>query len=155
MNNNAVFPGSFDPFTLGHDSIIQKGLPLFDSITILVGQNSKKTSYFSAKNRLEWIRQLYHSEPRISVELLTGLTVDYCVNHNCNFILRGLRNAQDFQYESAIAQMNQAMQKSVETLFLLCDPRYAAINSSIVREIHKNGGDIQQFVPFAIKQKEN
>lgn len=151
MSNKAVFPGSFDPFTLGHNSVIRKGLPLFDSITILVGQNSSKTSYFSAEKRLEWIRALYKSESKIKVEILDSLTVDYCIKNDCAFILRGLRNAQDFQYESSIAHMNQALQHSVETVFVLCDIKYAAISSSIVREIHKNGGDISQFLPSSIK----
>lgn len=151
MANNAVFPGTFDPFTLGHESIVRKAIPLFDRIIIAIGQNSTKTSYFDIEQRTQWIRDTFREEPKVVVDHFTGLTVDYCIKNGCNYILRGLRNPQDFQYESSIAQMNHAMQPKVTTVLLICEPRYAAINSSIVREIHKSGSDISQFIPADIK----
>jgi pantetheine-phosphate adenylyltransferase len=147
MKRKAVFPGSFDPFTLGHASIVQKAIPLFDEIIIAVGKNSTKQSTFSLDQRIDWIEEVYAGSSQIRVEAFAGLTVDFCLLNECNFILRGLRNPNDFQYESAIAHMNSALKPSIETVFLLCDPSYSAINSSIVREIFKNGGDVSQFIP--------
>lgn len=147
MSKRAVFPGSFDPFTRGHESVVRKALPLFDEIIIAIGQNSTKNSYFPLEHRSEWIRKTFTSEPKVNVDHFTGLTVDYCVQNDCAFLLRGLRNARDFEFESSIAQMNEALQPEITTVLLVCDPRYAAINSTIVREIHKNGGDIAQFLP--------
>ena len=147
MKRKAVFPGSFDPFTLGHASIVQKAIPLFDVIIIAVGKNSTKQSTFSLDQRIDWIEEVYAGSSQIRVEAFAGLTVDFCLLNECNFILRGLRNPNDFQYESAIAHMNSALKPSIETVFLLCDPSYSAINSSIVREIFKNGGDVSQFIP--------
>ncbi len=147
MKRKAVFPGSFDPFTLGHASIVQKAIPLFDEIIIAVGKNSTKQSTFSLDQRIDWIEEVYAGSSQIRVEAFAGLTVDFCLLNECNIILRGLRNPNDFQYESAIAHMNSALKPSIETVFLLCDPSYSAINSSIVREIFKNGGDVSQFIP--------
>lgn len=151
MANNAVFPGTFDPFTLGHESIVRNALPLFDRVIIAIGQNSTKSALFDLDQRIRWIRETFADEPSVEVDHFTGLTVNYCLQKGCRYILRGLRNPQDFQYESSIAQMNQAMQPAVKTVLLICEPRYAAINSSIVREIHKSGGDISQFVPPAVR----
>lgn len=147
MSKRAVFPGSFDPFTRGHESVVRKALPLFDEIIIAIGQNSTKNSYFPLEMRSDWIRKAFASEPKVRVDSFVGLTVDYCVENNCQFLLRGLRNVRDFQYESSIAQMNEALKPEVTTVLLVCDTRYAAINSTIVREIHRNGGDIAQFLP--------
>lgn len=147
MKRKAVFPGSFDPFTLGHASIVQKAIPLFDEIIIAVGKNSTKQSTFNLDQRIGWIEEVYAGSTQIRVEAFAGLTVDFCLLNECNFILRGLRNPNDFQYESAIAHMNSALKPSIETVFLLCNPSYSAINSSIVREIFKNGGDVSQFIP--------
>ena len=146
MKRNAVFPGSFDPFTLGHHSVIEKALPLFDEIIIAIGINSTKKSAFSLDQRLNWIKGVYASEPKVRVESFDGLTVNFCQKNNCNFILRGLRNSIDFEYESNIGHMNHKLDSTIETVFMLCNPEYAAINSSIVREIYKNGGDISQFL---------
>jgi len=146
----AVFPGTFDPFTLGHESIVRKAIPLFDKIIIAVGDNSKKTELFPVKQRVEWIQKTFADIEQIDVASFKGLTVDFCRSNGAEFILRGLRNPNDFQYESSIAQMNQGLNGEVLTVFLLCDAKYAAINSSIVREIHKNNGDVKQFLPESI-----
>ena len=150
MARKAVFPGTFDPFTLGHESVVRKALPLFDHIVIAIGQNTKKTSYFDLEKRINWIRETFQGETKIEVDSFGGLTVDFCKKKGCDYILRGLRNPTDFQYESSIAQMNHAMKPEITTVLLICEPRFAAINSSIVREIHRSGGDISQFVPNAI-----
>ncbi len=141
---SAFFPGSFDPFTKGHEAIVQKSLELFDEIIIGIGVHSEKTSYFPLESRLEHIRSLF-TQPNIKVVSFQGLTVDACIKHNCSFILRGLRDSKDFQYERSIAHMNMSMQK-IETVFLLTDLSQSAINSTIVREIHRNQGDIRSFV---------
>ncbi|MEZ4721246.1 MAG: pantetheine-phosphate adenylyltransferase [Flavobacteriales bacterium] len=151
MERKAVFPGTFDPFTLGHESVVRKAIPLFDQIIVAIGKNSTKNAYFDIEQRTEWIRQCFADEPSVIVDHFSGLTVDYCLSKGCNFILRGLRNPADFQYESSIAQMNHAMKPEVTTVLLICEPKYAAINSTIVREIHKSGGDISQFIPSSIK----
>src|SRR5690606_2702841 len=147
MERVAVFPGTFDPFTRGHESVVRKAIPLFDKIIVAIGKNTTKNSYFDIEMRMEWIRKRFASEQKISVYSFTGLTVDYCLRQGSQFILRGLRNPTDFQYESSIEQMNHAMQPKITTVLLVCEPRYVAINSSIVREIHKSGGDISQFIP--------
>jgi pantetheine-phosphate adenylyltransferase len=146
----AVFPGSFDPFTLGHESIVRKALPLFDKIVVAIGANSTKNSTFDLDIRTQWIKKTFADATNVDVVPFKGLTVDFCREQNAQFILRGLRNPNDYQYESAIAQMNQALNSDVTTVFLICDPEYAAISSSIVREIHKNAGDVKQFLPKAI-----
>ena len=148
MKRNAVFPGSFDPFTLGHFSVVEKALPLFDEITIAIGTNSTKTSAFSLDQRLQWIKDVYQNESRVKVKSFAGLTIDFCNENDCRFILRGLRNSIDFEYESNIGHMNYALDGNIETVFMLCNPAFAAINSSIVREIYKNGSDVSQFIPI-------
>ncbi len=147
MKRNAIFPGSFDPFTLGHYSVIEKALPLFDEIIIAIGTNSIKISAFTMEQRLSWIENVYATEPKVKVRSFEGLTVDFCKKNECSFILRGLRNSIDFEYESKIGHMNHALNNNIETVFMLCNPAYAAINSSIIREIYKNGGDVSQFIP--------
>lgn len=147
----AIFPGSFDPFTLGHESIVRKALPLFDRIIIAIGANTKKNSTFELEKRTQWIKATFNDNSAIEVLPFKGLTVDFCQAQNAQFILRGLRNPNDYQYESAIAQMNQALNKKITSVFLICDPAFAAISSSIVREIYLNGGDVAQFLPKAMK----
>jgi pantetheine-phosphate adenylyltransferase len=146
----AVFPGTFDPFTKGHASIVQKALPLFDKIIIAVGSNSKKSNLFSEAERMTWIQSVYEGNDKVTVEAIKGLTVEFCKEHQASFLLRGLRNANDFEYERSIAHMNQSLNDDVTTVFLLCDAELAAINASIVREIYKNGGDVAQFLPTPI-----
>ena len=150
MEKIALFPGSFDPITLGHTSIIKRALPLFDQIIIAIGVNSQKKSMFPMEKRKEWIENAFRSEPKISVESYTGLTVDFCKQKNAAFILRGLRNQQDFEFERSIAQMNKQLNPNIETVFLFTELEYAAINSSIVRDIVRNGGDVRKFIPDTV-----
>ena len=146
----AVFPGSFDPFTKGHEDVVRKGLDLFDKIYVAIGVNSTKKYLFDLEQRKKWIADVFQGDERVEVITFEGLTVDLCERLEAGFILRGLRNPADFQYESNIAQMNAKLKPKVQTVLLLCDPAHSAINSSIVREIFKNGGDVSHFVPNSI-----
>jgi len=142
----AVFPGSFDPITLGHTDIIDRALPLFDKLIIAIGINVDKKYMFDIDQRKQMIEAVYRNEPKIEVMDYTGLTVDFCHKHNLKFILRGLRNPADFEFEKAIAQTNRKL-GGVETIFLLTGPETSFISSSIVRDIYRNGGDISTLVP--------
>jgi pantetheine-phosphate adenylyltransferase len=148
----AVFPGSFDPITLGHVDVINRALPLFDEIIIAIGINADKTYMFSLKNRISFIKKYYANEPKIKVETYTGLTIDFCKKLNIHFILRGLRNPADFEFEKAIAQTNRKL-STVETVFLLTSADTSFISSSIVRDVLRNGGDISGFVPESVPKK--
>jgi len=149
--NKAVFPGSFDPITLGHIDIIKRALPLFDELTIAIGVNVDKRYMFDIETRMQMIRDVFKDEPKIKVDNYTGLTVDYCHQKNMKFILRGLRNPADFEFEKAIAQTNRIL-GDVETIFLLTGPETSYISSSIVRDIYRNGGDVSQLVPKEVLQ---
>lgn len=148
----AIFPGSFDPITLGHVDIINRALPLFDEIIIAIGVNTDKTYMFSLEERLNFIKENYKNEPKITVETYTGLTIDFCQKLDVKFILRGLRNPADFEFEKAIAQTNRKL-STIETVFLLTSAETSFISSSIVRDIYKNGGDITGFVPKSVSEK--
>ncbi len=154
MEKIAVFPGSFDPFTLGHESIVRRGLQIFDKIIVAIGTNTDKADYFPLETRLGWIRKVFAGEPRIEVASYNSLTVDFCKKAGARFLLRGLRTAADFEYERAIAQVNHAMEKDLEVVFLLTLPEHTFINSTLVREVIKYGGDASKFVPAAIDLKE-
>jgi len=145
----AVFPGSFDPLTLGHKDIIDRALPLFDEIIIAIGTNSSKKYMFDLEKRKEFIRKTYKDEPKIKVDTYKGLTIDYCKEMDSDFILRGLRNPADFEFEKAIAHTNRKMSQ-IETVFLLTSADTSYISSSIVRDILKNKGDVSLFVPKAV-----
>ncbi len=149
MRRKAVFPGSFDPVTLGHTDIIDRALPMFDELIIAIGININKKYMFDIELRQKMIEEIYKNEPKIKVITYTGLTVDLCHKKNFPFILRGLRNPADFEFEKAIAQTNRKL-GNVETVFLLTGPETSYISSSIVRDIYKNGGDISQLVPKEI-----
>lgn len=151
--NIAVFPGSFDPITLGHESVIKRALPLFDSIIVAIGTNSGKTNLFPSEMREGWIKKVFAAEPKVKVANYSGLTIDFCKKVNANYILRGLRTSADFEFERGIAQMNKAMNDNIETIFILTTPELSAINSTIVRDIIKNGGDASQFVPKGVDLK--
>jgi pantetheine-phosphate adenylyltransferase len=127
-------------------------LPLFDTIVVAIGENSEKRGYFPLETRLAWLKEIFAGEPRIRVEHYSGLTIDFCRLSGAKYILRGLRTAADFDFERGIGLMNLAMMPDLETIFLLSAPEYSALNSSIVREIHRNGGDISQFVPESLKR---
>lgn len=154
MKKIAVFPGSFDPFTIGHEGIVKRALNLFDEIIIAVGANALKKNYYPVHVRKEMIGRVFQGEPRVKVDHYEGLTVDYCIRHNARYILRGLRTAADFEFERAIAQVNKALAADVESVFLLTIPEHSPINSSIVRDIIRSGGDASRFVPAAIKLKD-
>jgi len=151
MKKIAVFPGSFDPFTIGHEAVVKRALPLFDKIIIAVGINTQKNSLFSAENRVKMISAVFGSEEKIVVETFSGLTVNFCKEKGATYILRGLRTAADFEYERAMGQMNKKMAPSIDTVFLLTSTEHTPINSTIVRDIIKMGGDASPFVPRAIK----
>ncbi|MDX9725244.1 MAG: pantetheine-phosphate adenylyltransferase [Bacteroidales bacterium] len=154
MKKTAVFPGSFDPFTIGHEGIARRALCLFDEIIIAVGANALKKGYYSLDVRKEMIRRVFVDEPRIKIDHYEGLTVEYCRAKGANYILRGLRTAADFEFERAIAQMNRLLESEVESVFLLTVPEHASINSTIVRDIIRSGGDASRFVPSAINLSE-
>ena len=149
----AVFPGSFDPFTLGHESIVRRVLPLFDHVIIAIGINSHKNYYFPLEKRKLWIANVFADEKKVSVQSFTGLTIDFCRKANAKFIVRGLRTTTDLEFEKAIAQMNKTMADEIETLFILPTPELSAINSTIIRDIVRNGGDASSFVPPAVDLK--
>jgi pantetheine-phosphate adenylyltransferase len=146
----AIFPGSFDPFTIGHESVITRALPLFDEIIVAIGSNTNKKAYFSMEQRMQMIREVFSGNDRVRVESFQGLTVDYCKQKGARYLLRGLRTSSDFEYERAIAQTNKAMYPELESVFLLTIPEHTPINSSIVRDIIRLGGDASQFIPKAI-----
>lgn len=137
--------------TLGHESIIRRGLPLFDEIIVAIGINSEKNGFFPPEKRKTWIEQVFKDEPRIKVVSYSGLTVDLCKREKVNYILRGLRTSADFEFERTIAQMNKAMVNDIETVFILSTPELSAITSTVVRDIIKNGGDASLFVPKEIR----
>jgi len=146
----ALFPGSFDPFTIGHESVVNRAMPLFDEIIIAIGANTKKPGFFSLEQRMEMIREVFKERSMISVVGYDGLTVDFCREMGARYLLRGLRTSADFEYERAIAQINKAMYSQLESVFLLTLPAHTPINSTIVRDIILNGGDASQFVPSSI-----
>lgn len=147
MKRIAVFPGSFDPITKGHEDIILRAVPLFDEIIVAIGTNSSKKYFFDLEKRLEMIRFTFRNEPKVKVETYSGLTVDYCKTVDARYLLRGLRTSADFEFERSIAHINQAMHPDIDTVFLLSLQEYSAINSTIVRDIVINGGDAARFVP--------
>jgi pantetheine-phosphate adenylyltransferase len=147
----AVFPGSFDPFTKGHEDIIRRALPLFDKIIIGIGVNIDKKYMFPIRQREEWLKTIFKGESKIKVMQYQGLTVDFCKKVNASYILRGLRTSADFEFERRIAHVNKAMEQGVETVYIISDPSLTFVASSIIRDILRNGGDASQFVPAAIK----
>jgi len=154
MKKTAVFPGSFDPFTIGHEGIVNRALSIFDEIIIAVGANAMKKSFYSVDDRKKMITKVFSGEPRVKVIDYEGLTVDFCRSSGAKFILRGLRTAADFEFERAIAQVNKVMAPEVESVFILTIPEHSHVNSTIIRDIISTGGDASRFVPQAIKLKD-
>jgi pantetheine-phosphate adenylyltransferase len=154
MNKIAVFPGSFDPITRGHESIIRRALPLFDKLYIAIGLNAEKQGFYNVDQRIEWIKKVFSGESRVEVCKYKGLTVDFCMKQNAGYILRGLRTSADFEFERSIGQVNKKLNPEIETVFLLTDPEYSSLNSSIVRDIIRHGGDPGQFVPSQVNLKD-
>jgi len=147
MPRIALFPGTFDPITLGHVDIINRALPLFDKFFIGIGRNANKEPMFSEEQRLEWIQHMYKEDSRIDVVVYEGLTVDCCQTVGANFIVRGIRYVNDFEYEKAIADMNRSLDNNIETVFLTCLPQYTSVASTLVRDVIRNGGDASPFLP--------
>lgn len=146
----AVFPGSFDPVTLGHTDIIDRALPLFDEIILAIGVNADKKYMFSLEDRVRFLEDTYKNEPKIQVKTYKGLTVDFCKTANAAFILRGLRNTVDMEFEKTIGQTNFKM-AGIETIFLISSSGKSHISSSVVRDVRKNGGDYSFMVPDSVK----
>ncbi len=154
MEKIAIFPGSFDPFTVGHEEIVRRGLSLFDKIIIGIGHNSSKRCMLSIEKRKELIEKVFEGNPAIEVDVYKGLTIQYCKEKNAQYLLRGLRTASDFEYERAIAQMNKNLDHSIESVFLLTAPEHTPVNSTIVRDIFMNEGDISEFLPSKITMED-
>jgi len=152
MERIAVFPGSFDPITLGHYDIIERAAPLFDKIIVAIGQNAQKKYMFSQEQRKKWIEDSFRKFENVEVDTYEGLTVDYCKRKKARFILRGLRNPADFEFEKAIAHTNRAITKrNIETVFLLTSSGKSYISSSIVRDVIRNGGNYEILVPAEVR----
>ena len=150
MKKIALFPGSFDPFTNGHLDVVRRGVGLFDEVIIAIGTNSSKQRYLPTEWLLPQLEALFQDEPRVSVRSYRGLTTEFARATGARYLLRGLRNTIDFEYENAIAQANRQLSPDLETVFLLTSPTLAAVSSTIIREIHRFGGDVTPFVPFAL-----
>lgn len=150
MKKIAVFPGSFDPLTIGHESIVRRSLNLFDEVIIAIGSNELKRSLYSFEARKDIITKVFSNEPKVSITSYDGLTVDLCLKNGAGYILRGLRTSADFEFERTIAQVNKVMSTKIETVFLLSAPEHSHVNSSVVREILRYGGDPSRFVPSVI-----
>lgn len=153
MSKIAVFPGSFDPITVGHVELVQRALPLFDRIIVAIGVNSQKKYLFSLEERLHWLEQVFKDEPKVEVGQFEGLTAHYAKEIGAQYLLRGLRNASDFDYEKTISQLNNIVGEGIETLFLISQPAYSHISSTIVREIIKGGGDASPFLPEVMRKE--
>ncbi|MBI1342820.1 MAG: pantetheine-phosphate adenylyltransferase [Terrimonas sp.] len=147
MQRICLFPGTFDPVTLGHVDIITRALPLFDKIIVGIGTNTGKVPMFSAEKRLEWIEKIFQDEPKVSGAIYEGLTINFCNKINARFILRGIRYVSDFEYEKTIADANRQLDKHIETIFLTGEPKYTSVASTIVRDIIRNGGNASAFLP--------
>ncbi len=150
MQRICLFPGTFDPVTLGHVDIIKRAIPLFDKIVVAVGINAAKTPMFSPEQRMQWIEEIFADEPVISGAVYEGLTIKFCQEIGARFILRGIRYVSDFEYEKTIADANRTMDPSIETIFLTGEPKYTSVASTIVRDIIRNGGDARPFLPEAV-----
>lgn len=145
-----LFPGTFDPLTLGHVDIINRALPLFDKIVVGIGTNAAKTPMFSAEQRKKWILEIYQNDSRVGAEIYEGLTIDFCKHIKARFVLRGIRYVSDFEYEKTIADANRAMDPGIETVFLTGEPKYTSVASTIVRDILRNGGNAAPFLPDVV-----
>jgi pantetheine-phosphate adenylyltransferase len=150
MKKTAIFPGSFDPFTNGHLDVVQRGARMFDEIIIAIGNNSSKSRYIPVEKMVEVINGIFKDQPHIRAQAYKGLTAEFAREVGATFLLRGLRNTTDFEYENTIAQANRHINPELETVFLITSPALAAISSTIIREIHRFGGNVDDFIPFPI-----
>ena len=151
MKRIALFPGTFDPITIGHANIIERALPLFDEIVVGIGHNSSKSTLFTIEQRTKWIEEIFANEGKVKAMAYEGLTVTFCEKINAQYILRGIRTMADFDYEKNIAQMNKIVFHKVETIFIMCDPAFTPVSSSIVRDLIRNNGDVSEFIPSQVK----
>lgn len=152
MQRICLFPGTFDPLTLGHIDIIDRALPLFDKLYIGIGRNVNKQPMFSEEQRLKWIKEIYKGNDKVDAVIYDGLTVECCKKINANFILRGIRYVNDFEYEKAIADMNRSLDGHIDTIFLTCLPQFTSVASTLVRDVLRNGGEVSQFLPAVVNQ---
>ncbi|MEQ1587359.1 MAG: pantetheine-phosphate adenylyltransferase [Cyclobacteriaceae bacterium] len=151
MKRIALFPGSFDPFTKGHEDIVLRGLSLFDEIIVAIGYNSSKSQrYFPIDFMVEKINETFANYPNISVQTFSELTAEFAKRNNARYLLRGLRNTTDFEYENSIAQVNRNLNNELESVFLITSPLFASINSSIIREVHRYNGDVSSMIPYKL-----
>ncbi|MFY0627518.1 MAG: pantetheine-phosphate adenylyltransferase [Reichenbachiella sp.] len=147
----ALFPGSFDPFTKGHEDIVIRSLQLFDEVIVAIGHNTNKRRYFEINQMVEHIKSAFKGDERIKVQIYNELTADLAKSTNARYLVRGLRNTTDFEYENSISQVNRYLNEGLETVFLITSPEFAHISSTIIREVHKYDGDISPFIPYQIK----
>lgn len=151
MQRICLFPGTFDPITLGHVDVIKRSVSLFDKMIIAIGKNSQKAPMFTIEQRMAWIEEIFKDYPQISVMSYEGLTINFCKEVDAQYMIRGIRYIADFEYEKAIADMNRMLMPEVETLFLTCAPEYSTISSTIVRDVIRNNGDVSKIVPKEVK----
>lgn len=151
MQRICLFPGTFDPITLGHVDVIKRSASLFDKLVIAIGVNSQKAPMFSIEQRIAWIEEIFKDYPQVSATSYSGLTINYCKEIGAKYMIRGIRYISDFEYEKAIADMNRMLMPEVETIFLTCAPEYSTISSTIVRDVIRNGGDVSKIVPKEVK----
>ncbi len=152
MQRICLFPGTFDPVTLGHVDIIDRSLPLFDKLVVGIGLNASKAVMFSPEQRLQWIKEIYKEQSKVEGAIYEGLTVNFCKTIGAKFIIRGIRYVSDFEYEKTIADANRTLDKSIETIFLTGEPKYTSVASTIVRDIIRNGGNASLFLPDIVYQ---
>lgn len=151
MERICLFPGTFDPITLGHVDVIKRSVSLFDKVVVAIGVNSQKSPMFSVEQRIAWINEIFKAYPQISATSYSGLTINYCKEIGAQYMMRGIRYISDFEYEKAIADMNRLLTPEIETIFLTCAPEYSTISSTIVRDVIRNGGDVSKIVPPEVK----
>lgn len=152
MQRICLFPGTFDPVTLGHIDIVARALPLFDKIIIGIGRNATKTTMFTEEQRLGWIKEIFKNEPKVEGMVYQGLTINICKEIGAKFMLRGIRYVSDFEYEKVIADMNRSLAADIETIFLTCLPQYTSVASTLVRDVIRNGGDASSFIPDVVSK---
>jgi pantetheine-phosphate adenylyltransferase len=150
MSRICLFPGTFDPVTLGHVDIVDRSIPLFDKVIVGIGLNASKTPMFSPEQRLQWIQEIYKDQPKVEGAVYQGLTIEYCKQIGARFIMRGIRYVSDFEYEKTIADANRTLDNSIETIFLTGEPKYTSVASTIVRDIIRNGGNASLFLPAEV-----
>ena len=151
MQRVCLFPGTFDPITLGHVDVIKRSVSLFDKLIIAIGVNSQKTPMFTVEQRIAWMKEIFNDYPQISVTSYSGLTIHYCKEVGAQYMMRGIRYIADFEYEKAIADMNRMLAPEIETIFLTCAPEYSTISSTIVRDVIRNNGDVSKIIPAEVK----